>query len=317
MDIQRQIGYKLQSKYKQLSEAELQEKLQEEYQKQVQVVKNLHKSLKSVLKSGQYIKNPRGRSRKGKIFEYAVKPSTIKKRHKTLAARISKYITNPRILNVVDEYKQNLDKVLKKHPKYKTSSEFQQNVADLTTFRFRKFTKKERELIGDTILPSTFFGKRITADVDINLYNIEQSDKLERNTYTFDVKNFATSMIYGRTRAFNILKDKVISAVSQDLQKNNKRYGFYVFINTYCHYTKETNGDETDVYLYKGSKEHRREEAYVSNQKEMKKVFDLCFNEIRIRIETAEGTGSGLRFESIEKVYVHLFRYHIWRLGGK
>jgi hypothetical protein len=49
-------------------------------QNQQELANKLVQTLNKALKSGQYIKNPRGRPRKGKIFEYAVKPSTIKKK---------------------------------------------------------------------------------------------------------------------------------------------------------------------------------------------------------------------------------------------
>jgi hypothetical protein len=46
MDIKSQIAYKLQLKYKNLSEGELEEKVQEKYQKQLEQAKKLQETLK-------------------------------------------------------------------------------------------------------------------------------------------------------------------------------------------------------------------------------------------------------------------------------
>jgi hypothetical protein len=73
------------------------------------LAQKLLETLKKALKSGQYIKQPRGRPRRVMVIEQTVKPSTIKRRYKTLSSRLAKYIDH-RLYPLLEEYKRLLFK---------------------------------------------------------------------------------------------------------------------------------------------------------------------------------------------------------------
>jgi hypothetical protein len=313
MDIKRQIAHKLQLKYKNLSEAELEEKVQEKQQKQLEVVKELQETLKKALKSGQYLKNPRGRPRRGYIFQYAVKPSTIKRRYKEKIARVTSYLKHE-LFPVLKEYKQYLGMVVKDVPIEERKDKIKKKDKDIYTFRFRKPTKEESELIGDSILPSKFFGKKFSADVDIKLYQHERLDMFDKDVYKFYVGKFVLSTISTTaTRTYNILREKLVKVIKEDIEKNKKGYEFYVHIKSTCIFGQDTREGYFEYDVYIGSKTHRREEAYVSNEDEMNKVFKLCLSEIREKLDVASfgsREASGASFVDMREIEVILFRYH-------
>jgi hypothetical protein len=63
----------------------------EKMESEKELAQKLLQTLNKVLKSAQYIKQPRGRPRRVMKVEQGVLPSTVKRRYKTLASRVPKY----------------------------------------------------------------------------------------------------------------------------------------------------------------------------------------------------------------------------------
>jgi hypothetical protein len=265
-----------------------------------QLAQKLLQTLKKVLKQAQYIKQPRGRPRRVMKVEQQALPSKIKRKYKTLASRVAKY-TEPKLYPVIEEYKQLLYKMLEKDPKY-SKTRARQRVADIHTFRYRKPTKREKELIGTEILPSRIFDKKITSSLDIELYKQERKDELDIDRYSYKVSQLHEEM--NLDKALREIKEKLVSS----LITRQTKYGFYIHINLKCFF-HNTKTDE-DIEFYVGSLTHRRDEVYVSRREELHKVISLCLEEIKNRIYSRECTESGFTFKTIDEVYVSLFRYH-------
>jgi hypothetical protein len=174
--------------------------------------KKLLETLKKVLKSGQYIKQPRGRPRRVMKVEEAVKPSTIKRKYRTLASKVAKY-SDPRLYPLLDEYKQLLYNMIQKDPIYRRSR-IRQRVADYIAYRQRKPTKLERELIGDDILPSRLINRQLPAELDIDLYKEEYKDNLDIDRYSFKITQLHEDI--NLFRVMRQLREHIITTGNQN-----------------------------------------------------------------------------------------------------
>jgi hypothetical protein len=291
---------------------EQQNRQQHRQQHQQQYAQQVFNRLEELIDYQNYLRNPRAKIsswRKDKIDKSEIDEDLLytKKKYRSYATKMAKR-SRPEFLPLHEEYKERLFNIIDRrqqelHPRKRKTQQSQQLVA----YGYKKLKKHERELLGDSVLPSDLIiNREELPNVEIKLYDIDINNMLDLERYKFKVEHGILPV----DTIIAILVEKITVGLIRRIDEIGRGYNFYVYIFTKCIYTKN---DEAIVF-YITSLTHKREEAYVSMRRELYKVIKMCFSEIKERIYTTEGGESDLTFDSIDEVHVTFYRYHGNRL---
>ncbi|MCS7318133.1 MAG: hypothetical protein NZZ41_07520, partial [Candidatus Dojkabacteria bacterium] len=283
--------------------------MEELTQQQKIQLRNIIDALERAYKTRGVIARPRGRPSK-KVQHVGVKPSKVPKRLKLKKTKeVLDTIIPSKLKNLVNEYKNLMINRFKNNPKY-GETKFIRNIKDLTQFYRRLPRKFEENFLNENILPSQILDKPIPAKLDFGIFEKEISKKLKHNRLSLklDFEKIHEISIIKEENFIDICLNHTLKRLTEFLivkvETGEFPLGFFMSLSFKCYLR---TGNNELVEFHANSLTYKREEAYVSNKKEIRTVLKSLIDEAAIKIYNIEGSDSVTSIESIEEVYLNIF----------